>query len=70
MIANVDRLIVGENAGLECKTTSAYNAKEWDGDEVPAQYILQVQHYMAVTGAKSMVAGSADWRPALHTQTH
>lgn len=53
MIANVDRLIVGENAGLECKTTSAYNAKEWDGDEVPAQYILQVQHYMAVTGAKA-----------------
>ena len=23
MLANVDRLIVGENAGLECKTTSA-----------------------------------------------
>ena len=53
MIANVDRFVVGENIGLECKTTSAYNAKEWEGDEIPAQYIVQVQHYMAVTGAKS-----------------
>lgn len=53
MIANVDRFIVGENIGLECKTTSAYNTKEWEGDEIPAQYIVQVQHYMAVTGAKA-----------------
>ena len=53
MIANVDRFVVGENIGLECKTTSAYNAKEWEGDEIPAQYIVQVQHYMAVTGAKA-----------------
>lgn len=53
MIANIDRIIVGENVGLECKTTSAFNAKEWEDDEVPAQYILQVQHYMAVTGANS-----------------
>ncbi|NLT94836.1 MAG: hypothetical protein GXW85_04770 [Clostridia bacterium] len=50
MIANVDRLVVGDNAGLECKTTSAFNAKEWEQDEVPAQYLVQVQHYMAVTG--------------------
>lgn len=53
MLANVDRFVVGENVGLECKTTSAYNAKEWEGEEIPAQYILQVQHYMAVTGAYS-----------------
>lgn len=25
MLADVDRLVVGENAGLECKTTSAFN---------------------------------------------
>lgn len=53
MIANVDRMLVGSSEGLECKTTSAYNAKEWDGDEVPAQYLIQVQHYMTVTGAKA-----------------
>lgn len=50
MIANIDREIVGVREGLECKTTSAYNANEWKDDEVPAQYILQVQHYLAVTG--------------------
>ena len=27
MMANVDRLVVGENAGLECKTASAYSAE-------------------------------------------
>ena len=26
MIADVDRLVAGEDAGLECKTASAYNA--------------------------------------------
>ena len=29
MIADVDRLVVGEDAGLECKTASAYNADKW-----------------------------------------
>lgn len=47
---NVDRLVVGESAVLECKTASAYLAKEWAGDEVPASYLVQVQHYLGVTG--------------------
>lgn len=51
MVANIDRRVVGENAILECKTANQFLAKEWDGDEVPASYILQCQHYMAVTGA-------------------
>lgn len=50
IIANVDRLVVGEKAVLECKTTSAYNAKEWQDDEVPESYIVQVQHYLGVLG--------------------
>ncbi len=50
MLANVDRLIVGERAGLECKTASEYLKDEWVGDEVPAPYLIQCQHYMAVTG--------------------
>ncbi|MEN3132954.1 YqaJ viral recombinase family protein [Bacillus albus] len=50
MLANVDRLIVGERVGLECKTASEYLKKEWEDDEVPEAYILQCQHYMAVTG--------------------
>lgn len=50
MLANVDRLIVGEKIGLECKTASEYLKKEWEDEEVPAAYLLQCQHYMAVTG--------------------
>lgn len=52
MVANIDRRVVGENAILECKTANQFLAKEWDGDEVPASYILQCQHYMSVTGAE------------------
>jgi putative phage-type endonuclease len=50
MMANLDRVIVGENALLEVKTTSAYNAKEWENGETPANYLVQVNHYLAVTG--------------------
>ena len=51
MMANLDRVIVGTNEILECKTASEYLKGEWEGDEVPAQYLLQIMHYMAVTGA-------------------
>lgn len=50
MLANVDRLIVGKKVGLECKTASEYLKSEWEGEEIPAAYLLQCQHYMAVTG--------------------
>lgn len=52
MIANVDRLVVGEKVGLECKTVSEYGKDNWEDDKVPDYYILQCQHYMAVTGYK------------------
>ncbi len=50
--ANIDRDVVGEDAILECKTCSAWKAKEWLGEDIPSEYILQVVHYLAVTGAK------------------
>lgn len=50
--ANVDRWIVGENAGLECKTTSPYNFDKFSDDEFPQNYYIQCLHYMAVTGAE------------------
>ncbi|TCJ87988.1 UNVERIFIED_ORG: putative phage-type endonuclease [Anoxybacillus amylolyticus] len=51
MIANIDRLVVGEDAGLECKTASEYLKDEWvEGEKIPDQYFIQCQHYMAVTG--------------------
>lgn len=48
LLANIDRKIVGQKALLECKTTSAYNEANWEDDEVPASYLLQVQHYLNV----------------------
>ena len=48
--ANVDRLVVGEKSVLECKTASAFLANEWEGEEVPASYLVQMQHYLGVLG--------------------
>lgn len=53
MIADVDRLIVGEDAGLECKTASAYNADKWKDGDIPLHYVMQCYHYMAVTGKRT-----------------
>lgn len=50
ILANIDREIVGKKIGLECKTASAYKKEEWKDNEIPAEYIIQCQHYMAVTG--------------------
>lgn len=51
MLGNVDRLIVGENAGLECKTANALTKTDYSGGDIPAAYYAQCYHYMAVTGA-------------------
>ena len=50
MIADVDRLIVGEDAGLECKTVNAYGESNWKDGMIPLHYLMQCYHYMAVTG--------------------
>ena len=52
MLASVDRMVIGENAGLECKTTNAFNSKVWDDDELPDSYYIQCQWYMMVTGCE------------------
>lgn len=55
MLANVDRWVTGENAGLEIKNTSEFSRHDWfDGPEetIPVEYMLQCNHYMAVTGAE------------------
>ena len=53
LFANVDRVIVGEDAGLECKTASAYAADKWKDGKIPVSYEIQCHHYMAVTGARA-----------------
>ncbi|MCM0625338.1 YqaJ viral recombinase family protein [Lysinibacillus sp. OL1_EC] len=50
MTANLDRDVVGEKAFLECKTASEYLKDSWNGEDVPAAYLCQLQHYLAVTG--------------------
>lgn len=50
MLANIDREVVGENAGLEVKTTGAWGRDEWADDRVPDGYMIQAQHYMSVMG--------------------
>ncbi|MCI1985293.1 MAG: YqaJ viral recombinase family protein [Lactobacillus sp.] len=46
--ANIDRDIAGEEGFLEIKTATEYKSSEWEGDQVPVPYQLQVQHYMHV----------------------
>lgn len=52
--ANVDREVIGENAGLECKTTSVFNKSDFENGETPLTYYCQCQHYMAVMGYERM----------------
>ena len=48
--ANVDRIVIGEDAGLECKTTNQLNLKKFKNGEFPDHYYVQCMHYMMVTG--------------------
>lgn len=50
MLADFDRLLVGQRAGLECKTVSPYSADKWADGKIPLHYQMQVQHYLAVSG--------------------
>lgn len=47
-----DRLVVGENAGLECKTTASYDVLKLCRDgKYPDRFYCQCVHGMMVTGA-------------------
>ena len=50
--ANYDRLVIGENAGLEIKTTNALHLSKFKNGEFPANYYCQCVHYMMVSGLK------------------
>lgn len=51
LVANIDRLIVGGDELLECKTCSAYKLEEWE-NKIPKEYVLQVIWYLGITGRK------------------
>lgn len=52
MLANIDRAAVldGRCGVYEGKTTGAWSADGWADGQIPDQYLLQGQHYLAVTG--------------------
>jgi len=53
MLANLDGVCRCPTHGkciFEAKTANAFKAGEWEGDSVPQEYILQIQHYLCVTG--------------------
>ena len=53
MLADLDGLIEDPQRGtgvFEVKTASAYKQEEWGEDRCPDAYLLQINHYMAVTG--------------------
>lgn len=52
MVAHVDRLVTGTDELLECKTASFFKKDEWENEEIPQEYILQVMWYLGITGRK------------------
>ena len=52
MVAHIDRIVTGTDELLECKTASVYKKEEWEADEIPQEYILQVMWYLGITGRK------------------
>lgn len=46
--ASVDRMIIGENSLLECKTTGEFNKGDWAGDNIPDAYYVQCLHYLTI----------------------
>jgi putative phage-type endonuclease len=54
LLGNIDRKIVGENSGLEVKTTSILNKADFKNGEYPPNYYVQCCHYMACCGFEKM----------------
>ena len=51
--ADVDRMVVGEEAILECKTTNSFPVmKDLRTGSFPDRWYCQMMHYLAVTGKK------------------
>lgn len=67
LIGTFDYLLTNVEAGLECKTSRT--SEDWGEagtDEVPAPYVVQCQHYMAISGFPvwyvAVLIGGSDFR--------
>lgn len=63
---NLDRKVIGEDAFLECKTTNYFKAKDWEGEDIPLEYIIQCYHGLAVSGMQkayiAVLIGNTDFK--------
>lgn len=50
MAAHIDRWVIGQDAVFEGKTCSAWKEKEWAGEDIPVEYVLQVNWYLGILG--------------------
>lgn len=66
LVGNVDGVVVGDRI-VECKTSRTSDAwGDTDSEEIPDEYMLQVQHYMMATGYElcdvAVLIGGSDFR--------
>ena len=66
MGADIDRMLVGESAILECKTTQNRAGYNFDRGELPPTWYVQVMHYMAVTGKERAYVAILETGKAFH----
>lgn len=52
LTCELDRIIVGTDEIVEVKTTNAWNYKAWENEDIPLDYIYQVQFALGITGRK------------------
>jgi putative phage-type endonuclease len=69
LIGHVDRIVIGHPGGpavLEAKTTGAYRQADWADGQAPLPYVIQVQHYLDLTGYRTgylaVLIGGNDFR--------
>ena len=67
LTCNIDRVVVGENTALECKTASDYIKYDIENGDIPIQYYYQLQHYMMIMGYEYMyIAFSTNFKFVWH----
>jgi len=52
MVGHIDRWVVGEEAVFEAKTANEYKMKEWEDENIPPEYLLQVMWYLGILKKK------------------
>ena len=62
MLADVDRMVVGENAGLECKTASPYMTESGRMAKIPFSYQIQCLSLYDGLRGRRMVHCSSNFR--------